>query len=180
MQSVPLTTIYVRIKGKTFVVGVAACMMLLNSISCGLAAAETTYFEEILSTISRRSEWPSARFALAEAQFHSKQWKKAVEEWEKLVIDHQYDPLAPKALWRIVVTQSGPLNDKRAAIKTTQRLIQTYPKDLYGEQAFLGKAYLFYWSKNKARAKEAADRYLQMFPHGHFTKAANQLLTDLK
>lgn len=167
-------------KSKAVVVGVAACMILLSGVSCGLAAADAAHFEEILSTISRRSEWPSARFALAEIQFHSKQWKKAVDEWEKLVVDHQHDPLAPKALWRIVVTQSGPLNDKRAAIKTAQRLIQAYPKDLYGERAFLSEAYLFYWSKNKTRAREAADRYLQMFPDGRFTKAATQLLADLK
>lgn len=159
------------------------CFVACVYAFCGtssILAADVAEYDAILSTLSRRSEWPAARFALAETLFHSQDWKKAVAQWEKLVADHQNDALAPKALWRIVVTQSGPLNDKPAAIKTAQRLLQAYPKDLYGERACLGEAYLLYWSNSKARARVAVNRYLQIYPDGRFTKAANQLLADLK
>jgi len=180
MLFVKLARGFLAVWHRRSLVGFIAGIFLFCSTLSGMAQADVKSYEDILATISRRSEWPSARFALAEIHFRSKQWGKAIAQWEKLVAEYRNDSLAPKALWRVVTVQSGPLNDKQAAIKTAQLLHSTYPSDPYGERALLGEAMLFYWSNNKARATECANRYLWGYPQGRYVKAANQLLTVLK
>lgn len=137
-------------------------------------------YKKGLTQISLSQQWPQALFELGNIYYGEKQWNNAVETWRKLAHDYPNEHIAPQALWFITTTQSGPLRDQNAAMKTAELLVQKYPRDVFGERAIYATGIFSVWSGEKARAKNILNRYLNEYPEGRYSAAATKLIADLK